>query len=320
MLLVSELKGAGVWEDLVQKRQEFSNKEQVEVEPLNLKLADLNPADVYRELQILLWLQERNKWLMEDVYCRRPGADFTCLVTLQFHLEGSTRTIRTEGQSDKIVRISFICEELTFPDCVFHRQTFARQEALCKQIMKLKEIGLWYKLLKEVPRETRRRLDKDSENIRKKSRVKMPESSSEPTPTDLSEVPSITDSVKVPSSPEDPRAALVSEETELLQTFQRMTETSALFQLDTKMSRSFTCHVVLSMLDRDAVVEAAISAPQKVCLLTFYPRMPYLTCCKLGRGEEASSSAFDLEAARRGPLGRSSPRHLHPPKSRGRHS
>lgn len=270
--LVSELKGAGVWKDLIQKHQELSNKKQVDVEPLNLKLADLDPADVSRELQILFYLQSRNNWLVEDIYCRRPGSTgFTCIITLQFHLEGSTRTIRTDGQGEKIVCISFICKELKGPDCVFHRQRSARQEALCKQIMKLKKIGLWDKLLREAPRRTRRGFDKFHENMRMNSQVKIPESSSAPSPTDLSDAHPITDLVKVPSSPEDPRAALGSEETELLQIFQKMTETSALFQLDMKMTGSFTCHVVLSMLDRNAVVEAAISASQEVCLLFTYP-------------------------------------------------
>lgn len=155
-----------------------------------------------------------------------------------------------------------------------HQKNLARQEALCKQIMKLKEIGIWYRLLEEVPIEKRRELDSLPGYMREASRVRTPETSSETSPTYSREtlVSSNTDLVKVLFSPEDPRPALDSEKTELLEIFQRMIETSALFHLDMETSGSFTCHVVLSMLDRNTVVEAAMSAPQEVCLLSIYPR------------------------------------------------
>lgn len=110
-----ELKKAGIWEDLVQKRLESLGEGQVDVEPVNLKLADLDPVDVYQSLRYLSWFKIKNNWLIEDIHSRLPDGGFISFVTLRFHSEDSVRDIRTEGRGAKIVCVSLYSRKIDMP-------------------------------------------------------------------------------------------------------------------------------------------------------------------------------------------------------------
>lgn len=114
LALVMQLKKAGFWEHIVQMHQKASNEEQVDMEPVNLRLADV---DVVRELRYLKYFERNCNWLMETTHSRLSNGKFTSVVVLRIHLDESTRKVITEGQGTSKV-------------CVFHSFFYIRSNGM----------------------------------------------------------------------------------------------------------------------------------------------------------------------------------------------